>query len=276
MGMFRYVIRITNRDNERSYTEQFYVDLPPYSSPDQVPVATVRATATARAQCLVVGNRIPVVRVNEVTNPKVVKNFPVNLPGVLPGGFAPGNNGGQDVVNISRLVILTANNGAQMKYLQRGCADGDVVNGRFTFVLNGQAVYDNWLEYIKSYPLRLRASTFGPQKDINTIVPRTLTFTNVLDSYAKDTVINIRTQVSGPGPKLNVRAKVAQAAPGSVTLNRWIWGNCTGGNTRDISYTYGAINSYNNSAAEARIRKTGGPLSKFRGRRSSRRQSTGV
>jgi len=275
MPTYRIVIRIQNFLNKRSYSEQFYASNLAYAGVDDIPLATIRGIGVARAQCLVATNGIPVIRVNDVDTPKIVRNFPVNLVGALPGLALPGRSA-QDVVNVSRYVTLNAANGSVSRYLQRGCLDSDVVGGEFTFATSGPAPYDNWLRYLKVFPLQLRGSSFGAPQAIATIGPAGIVLPAGGIAPANGQILNIKTQISGPGPKLNVRAKVVSSNGLNVSLGRWIWGNCTGGNFRVVGYTYGNIISFDNSQTEARTRKTGGPISKFRGRRSSRRQSTGV
>lgn len=270
MATFRLVLRFTNYRGERSFTEQFYLDLSSFANVAAIPNNVIQNIANARCLALAGLNLLPFVRVNEVNTPKIVRNFDTNQIGVLGGMLNPD---AQDVVNIARMSRVTSANGAKMNYLQRGVADGDVVAGKLTFDQNGPGPYNDWLAYLKTRPLQLRSSVFSAPKTINSIVPGVIAFSDPTATYAPGTTLNIRTVVVGPGPKINVRVKVTASVPGSVNVARWIWGNCTGGNARAIDYTYSNIISAVAVDNTARTRKTGGPFSRFRGRRSSRRQS---
>ncbi len=83
----------------------------------------------------------------------------------------------------------------------------------------------------------------------------------------KDSVIDIVTNVTGGGRRVATRVRVVERVSDLIyVLNGWPHGTCIGGAARKITYDY-SIYTAVAPREDARTRKTGGPFTRFRGKR---------
>jgi len=265
MSVLRVIYKIsTANSGGRSWDEQIY-----YEDSFAITVGTLDADrittyAIRRALCLPRGCRILFARVNVVDFPTIVRQIDLNLPGVL--GVLGTTNA--DLVNVSRKFQCRASSGRRAEFLSRCPADGDVVGGVFTYAENGEAPYSGWSNQFAEVPFKIRTSNFAAGIAI-TVVEELYFHSAAPIVTVKGDVWNVKTRVIGSGPRVytNVVAQGPQGVDGRVPILGWPHGSCVGGSVRKVTYTYNDIISVSVPSPIGRTRKTGGPFTKFRGRR---------
>lgn len=257
--------RFANIEGRRSFTEIFYAQRP---TPDPASIASYITTfATQRANALVVTNQVLECVWWDILFPSITTTVPLGIPGTVPGE----SGSSQDVVNVAYHVQLRASN-VRRQYLIRGIADADIVNGSFSPRTTSALRYFNYLQWLRDLTntVSLRRTVFGDAIPITSITPTQITLTAPLVApIAKGTTLAVRSQVAGNGPRVTTRVRtMAAAATGASVLSvTWRRGNCTGGDVRPIvQYNLQQLTEVVGRTA-ARTRKTGGPFTRFRGRR---------
>lgn len=265
MAFYSFRWRFGNRQNKRSWTEQWTNDM---GTLGRVGIeGEIRRQAATRVGALVVGNYMIDATYWPVLSPKETTLIPINLEG-RSGDLTVINSTDQDVVNVSLLIQLSAASGRRRQYLMRGIPDADFVNGSYQPRPTWFPQMQRWLDSITSAPpYQIRTSVFTPiAVPILTIAANVITFTSAIPTTATGTLLAIRTRVAGNGPRVTARVLVLAPTTGATASVRWPHGNCEGGDARVVAYVQSSIVSLV-WRQEGRTRKTGGPLTRFRGRR---------
>jgi len=255
-----FTMRFSNGGGRRSWTETFYVQYP-----DLTPALTqegLRLVCNSRAGALVAESQIVDVVYWNVANPRLRTLFGVYIPGRQGWDLSPSTV--QDIAPAAVLVTLSSATRTR-KYLMRGLVDLDVVNGQFQPVASRISGYTQWFQFIKNYPLRLRVSTFDPPRVLAGATSSGLQLASAAP-ITTGSICAVRTNIAGGGPRVSTRVKITADSLTAEWPCKWKRGNCTGGTVRKFTQAIEPILAYAERAA-VRTRKTGGPLSRFRGRR---------
>lgn len=260
-----YRLRFENSENRRSWVEVFYINFSDDVNDVEV-TARIKDDIDHRAAALVQTNKVVDYTWWDLNNPVFTRYAIVNVPGAVPGS----GPSGQDVVNVAiNLKLRTPTR--RRNYLMRGLADADVVNGRFQPRALAQAFYNTWFDWLIS-PARgfaLRKSGFGSNIPLLSCTATQLnTSVNLTDPIHEKQLLSVRTRVSDGGPRVNTRVRVLEeAAAGQAKIVvKWTRGFCSGGNARLVTYSLDNIANLTIDTA-GRTRRTGGPFTRFRGRR---------
>jgi hypothetical protein len=257
----------SNKNNQRSWSELFYRNFVDDDLASTFSIASRNRIAINRAQALVRSNVLTAITAWKVDEPRVTFAAEVNMPGMLQGPNPLDPDPQQDIAPASVLLQLNSAD-ATRQYLMRGIADSDVVDGQFNPLGLARGQYNLWFRTITVEQLRIRFSNFAAIGLIDKIENGTITTISGVPATGEGALLAIRTEIAGGGKPVATRTRLrADVALNATELEvTWPFGNCDGGDVRRVVYGYSLITGYA-QRIPARTRKTGGPKSKFRGRR---------
>jgi len=257
-------MQFSNYANQRSWSETFY-RVTDETGADLV--ALMRLVCQFRARALVLGNTIIDITYWDEANPSFRTIVEVLQPGVLvTAGAGADPSANQDLAPAACMLVLSTGAGKGRYYLQRGIADGDMVAGSFIPAAGNAIGYQSWRNAITALQLCIRNATFSARFPIVDVTDGLLTLTAAQPGWTVGSVLDLITRVSGNGPRVQERVVLRVASTTPALQIEWSRGFCTGGFARRVTYTYNPITVVTQRAV-GRTRKTGGPRSRFRGRR---------
>jgi len=257
-----FTMKMQNKNNQRSWSDSFYKTFSAFDSAIIEP--KLREIAQARATALVLSNTVVDITYWDVAVPSARTIIEVNLPGVI-GDFG-GANGAQDLAPAARMISLSSGVGKARQYLQRGICDADMVGGDFSPRPVAAPLYQSWITKIIAEQLQLRRSVFIEPAALLTVTQTVLTTVGAAPAWPKGSILSVRTRVAGNGPRISSRVLSRGVPAVNAVPVSWAEGNCEGGDVRRVQYAYDNI-VVASPRVIGRTRKTGGPISRFRGKR---------
>jgi len=260
---------LINWGETAGWTETFYRFGTGAQVNDTQTISQATAIVNARALVLTPFATIVGVRASAVDAPKIVQLIKFNTKGQNTGTFT---SPGPDIVNVAILATMSSSAGGKRKFLQRGLIDNDVVNGQITLASSGVGIFTTWFNFLGDGSFRIRDLVPGPNIGIDNINGATgvLTKTVAGDVNVGDLIV-VKTRVAGGGKRVYWTGTVKLVDGVAITLNKWTWGNCTGGTFSVNTVQYGAVPAFTVPFPQrARTRQTGRPFDLLRGRQAKR------